>query len=131
MVTVEGDNLKNIYILDWELAKPGLPGVEIGQFCAEMHLLRRFDPVTVAPVSRMLEAFFEAYTHDGKPNIQMARDALVHLGSHLVVLAPLEPWGDKPSTRKVVQEGVQLVIGASSRDEDWLRDSIVGALVPS
>lgn len=131
MVSVEGGNLRNIYILDWELAKPGLPGVEIGQFCAEMHLLRRFDPFARAPASRILETFFEAYTHYGKPDIQVVRDALVHLGSHLVVLTPRIPWGDKPSTRKVIQEGVRLLVGASSRDEDWLRDSIVGALVPN
>ncbi|KAF9469749.1 hypothetical protein BDZ94DRAFT_1243168 [Collybia nuda] len=130
MVVLEGEKLKNIYILDWELAKPGLPGVEIGQFCAEIHLLRRFDPFARAPASRILETFCEAYTYYGAPDVQVVRDALVHLGSHLIVLTPRIPWGDKASTRKVVQEGVQLLAGASSQDENWLRHSIVGGLMP-
>lgn len=131
MVNVVKGALKNIYILDWELARPGLPGVEIGQFCAEMHLLRRFDPFARAPASRILEAFLEAYAQCGEPDIQLGRDALVHLGSHLVVLTSRAPWGDREGTRRVVQEGVQLLLGASSQNDDWLRDSIVGALVPA
>jgi hypothetical protein len=130
MVTLDGDNLKNIHLLDWELAKPGLPGVEIGQFCAEMHLLRRFHPSAKEAAGLILETFLEAYIQQSTPDIQVARDALVHLACHLVILTPRVAWGDKASTRKVVQEGLQLLIGASSRDEVWLRDSIVGALVP-
>ena len=44
MVVLDGDrNLERIYVLDWELSRTGLPGADIGQFCAEIHLLRRFE----------------------------------------------------------------------------------------
>jgi len=36
--------IKRIYILDWELTKPGIAGLDVGQFLAEMHLLRRCRP---------------------------------------------------------------------------------------
>jgi 5-methylthioribose kinase len=123
-------NLKRILVLDWELAKIGLPGVELGQFCAEIHLLRRCVPAAKDSASRILSTFLEAYSSADSPDVSISRDALVHWGAHLVVLTPRVPWGDKDTTRKVVEEGVRILVGASSADEDWLRASDLGVLLP-
>jgi len=120
--------LRHLYILDWELAKTGLPGVELGQFCAEMHLLTRFDDVARGPASIVLSNFLEAYARTSIPDHRLARDTLTHWGGHLVVLTPRLPWGDKPSTRKVVMEGVKFLAG--SRREDFLKQSVAHALLP-
>lgn len=125
-----GQRVEHIYILDWELAKTGLPGADIGQFCAEIHLLRRFEAVAKDAASRILSTFLEAYSRAGTPDFPVCRDAMVHWGVHLAVWTPRIPWGDKATTRNVVEEGVQFLVGASSADEDWLRASNIGALLP-
>lgn len=122
------NQLKRIYVLDWELAKTGLPGADIGQFCAEIHLLRRFEPITKASASWILSTFLKAYSRVGKPDVQVCRHAMVHWGVHLAVWTPRIPWGGKTATRDAVEEGVGFLVGASSADEDWLRASDVGAL---
>ncbi|GLB43504.1 putative phosphotransferase enzyme family protein [Lyophyllum shimeji] len=130
MVTLDSNQqLRRLYILDWELAKPGLPGVELGQFCAEMHLLQRFVPVAQDAASTVLNAFLRAYAKAYAPDVEVARNALVHWGTHLVVWTPRVPWGDKETTRKVVEEGLQIILGAAGAKEDELRRSLVGPLV--
>ena len=130
MVNLDPDQqLRHLYILDWEAAKTGIPGVELGQFCAEMHLLTRFDDVAKEPASIVLSNFLEAYACTSIPDHRLARDALAHWGCHLVILTPRLPWGDKPSTRKVVMEGVKFLVG--SRQKDFLAQSVVQALLPS
>jgi hypothetical protein len=126
----DGQSLERIYVLDWELAKTGLPGADIGQFCAEIYLLRRFDAVAKDSASKILSTFLEAYSRAVKPDISVCRDAMVHWGVHLATWTPRVPWGDKDTTRKVVEEGVRFLVEASSADEDWLRTSDIGALFP-
>ena len=129
MVNLDQDQqLRHLYILDWEMAKTGIPGVELGQFCAEMHLLTRFDDVAREPASIVLSNFLEAYPRISIPDHRFARDALAHWGGHLVILTPRLPWGDKPSTRKVVMEGVEFLVG--SWQENFLKQSVVQALLP-
>jgi len=130
MVALDGERLKRIYVLDWELAKTGLPGADVGQFCAEIYLLCQFEAVAKDSASRILSTFLEAYSRVGKPNITTCRDAMVHWGVHLAVWTPRVPWGDKATTRKVVEEGVQLLVEASSANEDWLGASYIGPLLP-
>ncbi|KAI6047831.1 kinase-like domain-containing protein [Pisolithus marmoratus] len=38
--------LEKLYVLDWELAKTGLPGLDLGQCCAELYLISRFHPLS-------------------------------------------------------------------------------------
>lgn len=129
MVILDSENnLRHLYILDWELAKPGLAGVELGQFCAEMDLLQRFDPVAKDPASTILSHFLRTYSSTAKPGVDVARHALAHWGVHLVVWTPRVPWGDKHHTRKVVEAGVQLLV-ASSGDDVSLGKSVVASLI--
>jgi 5-methylthioribose kinase len=123
-------HLERIYVLDWELSKYGLPGADVGQFCAEVHLLRRFKAIAKDSASRIISTFLDAYSLVGKPDISVCRDAIVHWGVHLAVWTPRIPWGDKATTRKVVEEGVRFLVEASSADEDWLRTSDIGAMFP-
>jgi len=130
MVTLDSNQqLQRLHVLDWELAKPGLPGVELGQFCAEMYLLRRFVPVAEDAASTVLTTFLHAYAQESKPDARVARNALVHWGAHLIVLTPRVPWGDKETTRRVVEEGLELIVAAAGATEDDLRKSLVGPLV--
>ncbi|KAG5643867.1 hypothetical protein DXG03_009551 [Asterophora parasitica] len=130
MVNVDKEQrLLQLYVLDWELAKLGVPGVEIGQFCAEVDLLRRFIPSTEDSASTVLNTFLQAYAEEAIDNEQVARNALVHWGTHLVVWTPRVEWGDKEATRKVVKEGIQIIIAASGGTREEFRGSPVAPLV--
>ncbi|KAG5652930.1 hypothetical protein H0H81_003073 [Sphagnurus paluster] len=129
MVKLDAEqNLERLYILDWELAKPGVPGVEIGQFCAEVDLVRRFVPSTKDAVKKVLETFLHAYAQECGANVKMARDALIHWGTHMVVFTPRVAWGDKQTTRQVVKDGVQIIVSAAGASKQDLRESLVGPL---
>jgi thiamine kinase-like enzyme len=139
MVVLNADSteVKHIYIFDWELAKPGLPGVELGQFCAEMIQLQRFSKEKSAkPAATVLSAFMSAYssalegTSATEERQQIARDVLMHCGSHLITWTPrVATWENKDITRKTVLEGAELVIKASRGEDQYLKESIAGPLL--
>jgi len=101
----KGD-LEHLYILDWELTKAGLPGIEIGQFCAEIHMLRRFNPeVCQDTATLVLKHFFKAYG-----DVEQTRRIFVHMGVHMSVLGARVEWGEKEVTRQVVLEGRRKIV---------------------
>jgi len=122
-------SLERVYVLDWELAKPGLAGLDVGQFCAEMHLLRRFSPLCDESVTTTLNAFFEAYRNEFEVGVEIVKDAAVHVGAHLVAWTPRVPWGGKERTRDVVNEGVEYLVEGYTGTREWLGGSIVGPLL--
>jgi hypothetical protein len=119
----KGD-LEHLYILDWELTRVGLPGIEIGQFCAEIHMLRRFYPeVCQDTATLVLEHFFKAYAGD----VEQARRALVHMGVHMSVLGARVDWGEKEVTREVVLEGLRKIVDGyyGSKADDYFKLMLV------
>ncbi|KAG6830350.1 hypothetical protein H0H92_001143 [Tricholoma furcatifolium] len=131
MVVLDDEGtLEKLYLLDWELAKPGVPGVEIGQFCAEIHLVRRFVPAAESFASAILDSFLHACAEETTTEIDLARSTLAHWGTHLVVWTPrVFPWSDdKARTRSAVEEGIQLIVTAIHGDEESLSTSFVGPL---
>ena len=123
----KGD-LEWLYILDWEFAKVGLPGIEIGQFCAEIHMLRRFNPeVCQDTATLVLEHFFRAYGRiEGDHDAEQARRAYVHMGVHMSVLGARVEWGEKEVTRRVVLEGLRKIVdGYGSKADDFFRLMLV------
>ncbi|KAG1784196.1 kinase-like domain-containing protein [Suillus placidus] len=121
--------LEKLYVLDWELAKAGLRGLDIGQFCAEMRLLQRFYPNRQEETSTVMRSFLLAYRGGSGPDEALARVAIAHVGAHLVAWTPRVRWGDKEDTRKTVTEGVELLIGGAEGTLAWLEGSLVGSLM--
>jgi 5-methylthioribose kinase len=122
--------LERLYVLDWELAKAGLRGLDIGQFCAEMRLLQRFYPSRHEETSTILRSFLLAYRGgNARPDEALARVAIAHVGAHLVAWTPRVRWGDKKDTRNTVAEGVELLVGGAEGTLAWLKGSLVGNLM--
>lgn len=117
----EGDQqiLEKLYIIDWELAKPGVPALDIGQLFAEMHLLRKFKPQSSVAGESFVNAFQAAYLSGRtKAESELAETALRHVGAHLVAWGPRVPWGANETVREVVRDGVELLTGQFS--QSWL-----------
>lgn len=107
----ENSRVKTISVIDWELAKTGLPGHDLGQFCAELYLLRSFDPISgefALATSDMTSSFLKAYSRF--KDIPLAQYVITHMGAHLVAWTPRIPWGSNQRTRQVVKEGVKYVV---------------------
>jgi 5-methylthioribose kinase len=122
-------SLERIYILDWEVAKPGLAGLDIGQFCAEMHLLRRFNPTCEESVTAALNAFLESYRKGFEVDAELAKVAAVHVGAHLICWTPRIPWGSNELTREVVKEGIEYLVEGYTGTQDWLKRSLIRPLL--
>ena len=113
----QGD-LEHLYILDWEVARAGLSGIEVGQFCAEIHMLRRFNPERCQDTATLvLEHFFKAYTRFAG-DVEQARKAYVHMGVHMSILGARVAWGGKEVTRQVVLEGLRKIVDGYGREGD-------------
>ncbi|KAG1875518.1 kinase-like domain-containing protein [Suillus subalutaceus] len=121
--------LEKLYVLDWELAKEGLRGLDIGQFCAEMRLLQRFYPSRQEETSTIMRSFLLAYRGGSGPDEALTRIAIAHVGAHLVAWTPRVHWGDKEDTRKTVAEGVELLVGGAEGTLVWLEGSLIGNLM--
>lgn len=53
--------LKKLCVLDWEVAKTGLPGLDLGQFCAELYLISRFHPRRKESATAVMTSLLSAW----------------------------------------------------------------------
>lgn len=126
----ETGELKQIWVLDWELCKPGLLGVELGQFSAELVLLMRFNADICGHTANIiLDDFLGVYSTHIIPDLELCKRTIVHLGGHLVTLTPRIEWGNKETTQEVVKEGVRLMVEGYSAEKGWLMSSVIRPLV--
>ena len=123
MVRLKGEGesveVERMFVLDWELSKPGRPGFDIGQFCAELHQARRFYPSATETASALLDALLRTYReHRGDEDMSaVARIAQTQFGVHLAVWTPRNStWADKATAREVVLEGVQNLLDTRKGD---------------
>jgi hypothetical protein len=117
-----------IYILDWEFTGIGLPGSEIGYFCANLELLCRRNQIACGPASTVLQSFLDSYSRISNPDARLAQDALAHWGINYVFWAPRHPIRDREVVHELVREGVRFLV--KSRDKDFLARSPVKGLLP-
>lgn len=125
LVRVKPDGmLDRVYVVDWELAKPGLPGHDVGQMVAELHLLRQFVDGATPAAEETVRAFWRAYAEKaGADTSEIARVARRHVGAHLVAWTPRCPWWTPSErVREVVLEGVSLLV--ESDHSHWLYEAV-------
>lgn len=128
--TIEG--VEKLYVLDWELGKTGLPGLDLGQFCAEMYILSKFHPAREEATRTIIGSFLGAYRErrGTSEDIELARTVVSHIGAHSVVWTPrVSSWTGRQKTREVVEKGVEMLVMGEEGSELSLRTSIVGPLL--
>ena len=116
-----------LYILDWEFARPGLPGSDIGLFCAYTDILGRRNQVASSPASAMLHSFLDAYSRVSKRDARLAQDTLAHWGIAYIFWVPRDPPGERELVQETVREGVEFLV--HSRDKGFLVRSPVRGLL--
>ncbi|KAK0500653.1 kinase-like domain-containing protein [Armillaria luteobubalina] len=113
-ILVSQDENPRISVIDWEMAKTGLPGQDLGQFCAELRLLGHFYPASTPTTHDLTYSFLRAYSPSR--DISLARYVITHMGAHLIAWTPRIPWGSDEKTKLVVREGVEYLVGPSILD---------------
>ncbi|KAI0248383.1 kinase-like domain-containing protein [Lactifluus subvellereus] len=124
----EGKDDRVLVVVDWELAKPGLAGLDVGQFCAELATLRQLRPERAEAAGEVLKNFVRAYfAGDVGPEAdETRRVALGHFGVHLVVWTPRTGWNAGPeATRAVVLNGVARLAEGADADRIWTDEELI------
>ena len=119
-----------LFLLDWELARTGLAGAEVGLFCASMNFVIRGTEAASERASVVLQSFIYAYSRVSSRDTRLAQDTLSHWGSYFIFWAPRDPPGnsDGEVIRGFVREGTKLLV--HSQDKDFLAESSVNVLLP-
>lgn len=117
-----------LFVLDFELSKPGTAEFDIGQMAAEMLCLAMMRHSALG--FSLLSTFLKAYRERRQGTVDAAKVA-IRIGAHLIVMMP-KAWRNEASAGQIqngVQTGVGLMRMGWERDETRLRGSIVGSLM--
>jgi 5-methylthioribose kinase len=119
--------IERAFVVDWEVAKPGLPFLDFGQFVAEMHLPRLFYPHSAASVHEALDAFAKAYRERINMDDVYMRGVVAHVGTHLLAWVPFVPdWKPMDRVAEVMKEGVKYLLESRRGNVDSFKSSPIG-----
>jgi Phosphotransferase enzyme family len=127
-VLVGEDEDDRVFVVDWEIAKVGLAGLDVGQFCAELATLRQFRPERAEAAGEVLKNFVRAYFAGdvGSEADETRRVALGHFGVHLAAWTPRTGWNaGAEATRAVVLNGVARLAEGADADRIWTDEELV------
>jgi aminoglycoside phosphotransferase (APT) family kinase protein len=114
-----------LVIIDWEMARLGGAWEDLAQMCAELFLPDVFCGGEVG--AGVVAEFLREY---GGVHEEAASRLVVHFGVHLVVWPPRIPaWGDAQALQRCVRIGAEFVEKGWKRDWEWVRGSVLGAVV--
>ena len=120
--------LDRLYVLDWEMAMTGLPGSDLGQYCAELCVVAKLFPHREESAKTIIRSFLSAYGESRTIDPAMARVALGHIGGYMVSCVPRDA-GDRERRRELVVEGVEFLDLSWTGPESSLVNSIIGPLL--
>ncbi|TFK70427.1 hypothetical protein BDN72DRAFT_887951 [Pluteus cervinus] len=120
LLKFQSDEIARLFVVDWEASSLGIPGVELGQFCAEVDLLRIFHPKTAEFTTAITESFLRTYKVIRHPDAEQAKHALMFWGLHLAVWPPRVDWGGPEQTSEVAEKGLRLLLDTHNADEAFL-----------
>jgi len=99
--------VRKIFVVDWEVARPGVAAFDVGQFQAEIFTVRHFNPVC-GPASEALDAaFLEGYLSI-QPELDIQK-AAQHSAAHLIVWTARVGWEPAEKTRALVEHGLRSI----------------------
>ncbi|KAF7329590.1 APH domain-containing protein [Mycena kentingensis (nom. inval.)] len=123
--------VEKAFVVDWEVAKPGVPFLDWGQLAAELYTIGCFHPARAAEIGVGLDAYGRAYRDARESGVdeEFVRGAESHVGAHLAVITPtVTGWGTKEEVREVVKKGTEFMLKGLDGDIEWLKTSVVSGL---
>ena len=127
----DGQSLERIVVVDWEVCRAGMSGVDVGQFCGDLRVLLVHRIELKTTVNTLMEHFINTYDNTRPNHDQIwAEKAAVALGMHLAVWGPRIPYADstKQKVRDMVTMGIDYItkyFGQSTNVKQYLSISQV------
>ncbi|VDB84176.1 unnamed protein product [Peniophora sp. CBMAI 1063] len=123
--------LERLVIVDWELARSGLAGLDVGQFAGDVRVLKQFVRSARECADELVGALLRAYAarRSGQDGA-WAGVAAGHVGAHLVVWGSRIPYAGRTRelTRELVEEGVGYLKDSHSWERQWTVEALIHAL---
>ncbi|KZV76388.1 hypothetical protein PENSPDRAFT_623157 [Peniophora sp. CONT] len=125
--------LDGLVVVDWELARTGRTGLDVGQFAGDVRVLKHFVRSATLCADALVGALLRAYAaqrlgEDGS----WVGVATAHVGAHLVAWGPRIAYESKTRelTRELVEEGARYLKEVFTRsDEHWRAEDFIEQFV--
>jgi Phosphotransferase enzyme family len=118
-----------LMVVDWEIARPGMAGMDVGRFCAEFATVRQLWPERAEAAGEILKHFVRAYFAGdvGSSEVEETwRVALSQFGVHLAVWTPKTGWNaETEATREAVLNGVERLVQGADAERIWTDEELV------
>ncbi|KAJ3178638.1 hypothetical protein HDU87_003461 [Geranomyces variabilis] len=115
---VDAESLGCACVVDWEMARIGVPTLDVSQFCAELYMAEKFKGSAAA--KEVMKGLIEAY---GVDRLDLQAFA-VGLAMHVAVVGTNYGWEtDQEKLREVVRGAA--IYAASALDADFVRTVFV------
>lgn len=94
------------------MAQVGVPAEDLGQFIAELWLLKLYKDIDAA--LWIINGFAEGY---GKADTDFVYRVLIHVGAHLICMGSTTPgWGTAEQAQEIVRTGKDVLMNAWEKD---------------
>lgn len=101
------ERLRKLFVVDWEVTRPGVAAFDVGQFQAEIATVRHFNPAC-GPTTKALDAaFLEGYLSI-EPVLDRKR-AAQHFAMHLIIWTARVGWEPAGKARELVERGLKSI----------------------
>lgn len=127
---LSGEHDPKLYVVDWELSKPGTAEFDVGQMVAEMWCLATFRKGARGQSLALLESFLSSYKTTRAIPVDAAKVA-IRMGAHLFVIMPMA-WSSEADAEQIsaaAGEGREFIRMGWEDDTEALRKSTLAPLM--
>ncbi|CAF0731017.1 unnamed protein product [Adineta steineri] len=119
----EMNTIQRIYIIDWEMARHGLPSNDIAHFCHQLFMYSYFDNCLLSDI--VMSSFLRTYAQLFNLDIEYIKDAAIVLGALITVWA----FNFDTDIQETIQLGIEYMTKALATDHTWLNKSVLKHLI--
>ena len=113
-----------MFVVDWEMAQPGVPNLDLGQMIAELYELWLYRSIDAG--LWMIQGLVESY---GASDEDFAFRTAIQVGVHLISFGTsVQGWGTPEQVEAVARTGRDLIVNAWEKKLDWFEKSDLACL---
>lgn len=103
-----------MFVVDWEMAQPGVPSLDLGQMIAELYELWLYKYIDAG--LWIIQGIVEAYGSSE----DLAFRTAIQVGVHLISFGTsVQGWGTAEQVEAVARTGRDLIVNAWGKRRDW------------